>query len=265
MICKHCGASSQANTGFCPSCGATVEAGTGDSFDWNASSVQQQASPVAAPTGDLLPVCHRPGVFRSSLLWIGVLVVCVMAATAVQISRRGGTSLAAQAPPPQAASAPQGAAPAAAAAVPASAPAENTLARMLKIVDVKEFVNQPEVAERLRQVLGPDLEEFQRDLSVSGMPVVVGDTITFTTCAPQACGVSEAAVSLATDTGTLIAALLANKHIRIYGAKSNKLEDCPNALQSWAQKLAQGNPGSFTYEMRSGEPPAPAAPASKGN
>jgi len=65
--------------------------------------------------------------------------------------------------------------------------------------------------------------------------------------------VAESAVSLATDTGTVVAAILANNHIRIYGAKSSKLEECPSALQSSARKLAQGRPGDFTYEMRSGE------------
>jgi hypothetical protein len=205
--------------------------------------------------GTLMPVCRRKGAIRASVPWIVALAICATAATAVQLSRRGAPSTWVQTAP----AAPETTPAAQAAAAAAPAPAANPLARLKTITNVMELVNQPEVVEALRRVLGPDVDEFQRNLSVSGVPVLSGETITFTTCATQSCGVSEAAVSVATDTGTVIAALLANNHIRIYGAKSSKLEDCPEALQSWAQKLAQGHPGDFTYEMRGLDSAAPAS------
>ena len=266
MICNQCGATYQANTGFCPSCGATVDA-SASAGDWNGAPVSTsapvQSAPMQAPqsasmdaTGTLVPVCRRRGALLSSAPWIAALVVCVGVATGIQLSRNGGAGRASvwavtQQQLAQAATTEPPAAPAAPA--PVAAAAEKPFAWLTKITDVNELLRQPDVAEKLKRLLGTDMEEFQRNLSVSSLPVVSGDTITFTTCAPQACGVSEAAISMDADSGTLIAAILANNHIRFYGAKSNKLEDCPGALQSWAQKLAQGHPGDFTYEMRSAE------------
>ena len=266
MICNQCGTMTEANIGFCPSCGATLQ-GTPTS-DWNGAPSSRDTSPVSAPVAAasasaLLPVCNRRGAVRGSLPWIALLAVCVTVGTAVQRTRHlVSRSIFQEAPADAGATATPPVSPVAAAA-PAPVAPQNTLSRLMKITDVAELVRQPEVADALKGLLGTDLEEFERNLSVTGSPILVGDTITFTTCAPQACGVAEAAVSLATDTGTMIAAILANNHIRIYGAKSNKLEDCPTALQAWAKKLAGGSAGDFTYEMRTGEAAAgsPAPPA----
>ena len=245
MTCDQCGAANQAHTGFCPSCGATMQ--PSPTGDWSSAPNSQEVPPAVAPMAPaqtLVPVYGRHG----ALPWIVLLVACVTAGTVVQLSRRGPASMSAQIQntPTAAAVAPV------AATEPAPTAVQNTLARLLKITDVTEFVGQPEVAEALKQVLGGELEEFQRNLSVAGSPILAGDTITFTACAPQACGAAESAVSVATDTGTLVAAIFANNHIRIYGTKSNRLEDCPAALQAWATKLQSG-PGSSPGVTRSAD------------
>jgi hypothetical protein len=256
MICDQCGTNNQANTGFCPNCGSGMKPGTPDDCNVTQDFKEVSAQEVSMAAGSvLIPVCKRRGVFRSSLPWVALFAGFATVGTAVQLSTRNVVSAATQTPtveiaPPTAVTEPA----AVAVAEPALSPEQNTISRLLKISDVTELVKQPEVAETLKQVLGADLAEFEQNLSVGGSPVIVDDTITFTTCAPQACGVSEAAVSVTTGAGTLTAAILANNHIRFYGAKSDKLEDCPTALQKWANKLAQGSSGKFTYEMRSGAP-----------
>jgi hypothetical protein len=259
MICSQCGTNTQANTGFCPNCGATIKAG-GDGA-WNGTTISPGTPPAAAPAATnstLQAVCNRRSALRNSVPWIVGLAACVTIGMAFQLySRQELAAFARTQEQLAAANSAQGASSTPASpTVPAApvTPAENALSRLTKITDVGEFVRQIEVADALRSALGSDLEEFQRNLGVSGLPVLAGETITFTACAPQACGTAEAAVSVATDTATLTAAILANHHIRIYGAKSNKLEDCPAALQAWVNKLAQGTSGEFTYEMRPGQP-----------
>lgn len=261
MICVQCGTSTQANTGFCPNCGATM---TGAAPDPNGSRGFEAppSSPSTMPpttASALMPICNRRGVLRSSLPWIGLLIFCVTAGTIAVLGTDGSraSTQASLTAANAAASTPDAATPAA----PAAPAPENRLARLAKITNVGEFVAEPEVAERLNQLLGSDIDEFKRDLSVQGSPNLDGDTITFTTCAAQGCGVSEAAISLNTGNGGLVAAILANNHIRIYGASTAKLEDCPTALQAWARKLAQGSSGNFTYEMRTSEPADGSAPA----
>jgi hypothetical protein len=205
-----------------------------------------------APFTDPLAPIRPPNALRGSLVWIGVLVLSVGIATAVQLARRSArasiASVGAQMEAAQAAPAPVAQAPAAPAAPP-----QADLARFTKMTDAAEFLKQPEVAEPLKKLLGADFAVFEGNFVLSGAPDVGANSVTFSGCMPHACTVSEAAASISTDTGEVVAAILEDKRIRVYSTKLNRLDDCPPGLRAWAQTAATNAGADLGLEFRTAQ------------
>lgn len=233
MACDDCGTLVTTNTGFCPSCGGEIEVHPSNSNHF----VTHQSPPAQKTYQQACSVPGTPPRGRVSILKlvasIGCLVLVVGSATAVQWRRRGN----AQQEAVQAQPAP---------VLPAQAPLANTSQIAVSnpsggINSSADLLHRPDVLRRVRTMLGDKYENLAEGFGVEGSPVVTQDTITVSGCAPHACSLLESALSVSSSSALLVAGLLRDGRIVIYGAPDSRLANTPAAFQKWVADALEHN------------------------
>lgn len=116
--------------------------------------------------------------------------------------------------------------------------------------EAARFIELPDVRERVEKLLGADLAILKDSLSVSAGVQVENSQIFLAGCAPNACKVSEAAMTFDAATGEVNAAVLKDGRLTVYSRKVSVIEDLPKGMQTWLDHLAADENASIPVSFR---------------